>query len=259
MLDKDLLKNLKKRGFVVINIKKKNELKKIRIQFCKFLKKELKIKKINSNKIKDIDYFLNNFHKIRHNGKNLNLLRTTLIKKINKNEIMIEKFFKIFENDLKKLLGQDIVGQRKVNLVIQEPGDKSVAPIHRDSPPNSPHEIVFWLPLVNCYHTKSISILDSQFTERVNKMFNNESFNYKKIENFFKKNSSFIDCHFGQVLLFLTKNFHYVPINKESETRFSFNFRFKNLFSKYGSKLYPEYFKIMKFTKNSKLQIFKNA
>ena len=85
-----------------------------------------------------------------------------LINKINK-EILIEKLFKIFSEDLKKILGSDIVGQRKVNLVIQKPNDKNVAPIHRDCPQNSPNEIVFWLPLVKCYKSKSINLLDLKY------------------------------------------------------------------------------------------------
>ena len=52
-------------------------------------------------------------------------------------------------------------------------------------------------------------------------------------------------------ILFKTGNFHYIPLNSENETRFTLNFRFKNLFSVYGSKVYPEYFKIVKSSKNS--------
>ena len=66
---------------------------------------------------------------------------------------------------------------------------------------------------------------------------------------------------FGNVLIFSTNNFHYIPINKEEETRFSLNFRFKNLFKRYGSKFYLEYFKIVNIKNKSNypiLQYVKN-
>jgi sporadic carbohydrate cluster 2OG-Fe(II) oxygenase len=179
MLNDNSLKKLKKDGFVIINTKSRKKLEKVRFKVFRILISELKNKRINHN-IEDIEFLFNNFHKLKINDSDLNSIRVNLIKKLNKNEKIIEDLYKIFNHDLKKMLGLDIVGQRKVNLVIQKPNDKSVAPIHRDSPPNSPHEIVFWLPLVNCYKTKSINILESKFTDQVNKMFNSKKINYKK-------------------------------------------------------------------------------
>ena len=57
------------------------------------------------------------------------------------------------------------------------------------------------------------------------------------------------------MLLFQTPVFHYIPINSEKETRFSLNFRFKNLNTKYGSKTFPDYFKLIKLSKKSKKYI----
>ena len=258
MLNDSSFQYLKKNGYVVCDIKNSKDLKKIKDKIYKILKKELIKNKVYFDS-KNSNFLFNNFHKLNISDSKLNIIRTSLIKELNKEEKIIHNLYKIFFYDLKKILGLDIVGQRKVNLVVHRPKDKAVAPIHRDCPPNSPHEIVLWLPLVDCFKTKSINILKSRFTKNVNKMFLNKKSSYKEIENFFKKNTQSINCNFGQVLYFLTTNFHYIPINNENETRFSLNFRFKNLFSEYGSKTYPEYFKIVNLKKKSKSLIFKNV
>jgi len=234
---------LKQNGFQVINIRKISEILKIKRNLYSELVNILKLKKkFYSN----INQFLNNFHDLRLSDDNLNLLRTNIIQKINIKEKLIDKFYDIFFKEIKILLGRNIVGQRFVNIVVQQPNDKSVAPIHRDAPPNSPYELVFWVPLVNCYKTKSINMLPLKYSKNVISMFRNDKYKYIDIENFFKKKSIPVKCEFGQALIFKTNVFHYIPTNIENETRFSFNFRFKNLFTKYGSKTFPEYFKIMK-------------
>ena len=247
---------LKKNGFTLIHINKINTINKIRDQILKIIKKELKKCNINySKKINDI--FFNNFHKIEIDDAVINRIRLNTIKEINKNNVLIDKLYKVFSKEIKILLGDDIVGQKNVNLVIHRPKDKSVAPIHRDSPPNSPHEIVFWLPLVDCYGTKSMNLLNKKFTSGAEKILLNSNKNYETFENFFKRRSNLIVCDYGQVLLFQTPVFHYIPINSENETRFSLNFRFKNLNTKYGSKTFPEYFKIVKISNKAKKNINK--
>tara|TARA_Y100000389_G_scaffold14969_1_gene13220 strand:- start:644 stop:1414 length:771 start_codon:yes stop_codon:yes gene_type:complete len=247
-------KKLKKNGFTIIQINKISMINMIRKQILQTIKKELKRSKINySEKIND--FFFNNFHKIKIDDATINRIRLNTIKEINKNNILIDKLYKVFSKEIKILLGGDIVGQKNVNLVIHRPKDKSVAPIHRDSPPNSPHEIVFWLPLVDCYGTKSMNLLNKKFTNGAEKILLNPNKNYDVFENFFKRRSNLIICDYGQVLLFQTPVFHYIPINSEKETRFSLNFRFKNLNTKYGSKTFPDYFKLIKLSKKPKKYI----
>ena len=51
--------------------------------------------------------------------------------------------------------------QNSINLSIQFPGDdSSLLPVHSDVwSGDSPYEIVVWLPLVDCYKTKSMFLL----------------------------------------------------------------------------------------------------
>ena len=57
--------------------------------------------------------------------------------------------------------------QLRINLSIQMPNDdSSLLPIHSDVwSGDSPFESVIWLPLVNCYKTKSIYLLNKTLTE----------------------------------------------------------------------------------------------
>ena len=48
----------------------------------------------------------------------------------------------------------------------------------------------------------------------------------KKIESC-KKMEKLINIRFGEVLIFLTNNYHYIPINEEDNTRWSFNIDIK--------------------------------
>ena len=68
--------------------------------------------------------------------------------------------------------------QLRIGLSIQLPGDESsLLPIHADTWTGvSPYESVVWLPLVDCYKTKSMFILPA---DKINKIGN--IFNEKKI------------------------------------------------------------------------------
>ena len=52
---------------------------------------------------------------------------------------------------------------------------------------------------------------------------------------------------------FLTKLYHYVPINSENQTRWSLNFRYKNLFSPYSQKGYLDYFEPVNYSEVTNL------
>ena len=256
MITEQKYNQLKINGFQIIDIKKIESIIKIRKRILKITLFELKKNKINY-KFENENFFFNYFHNIKIEDSLLNKIRINIINKINKDQLLIEKFYKIFFKEISSLLGNDIIGQKNINLVIQKPMDRSIAPIHRDSPPNSPYEIVFWLPLVDCYGTKSISFLNKKFTKKVEKILLDKRCSYTFFENFFKKKSKSIKCQFGQVVIFQTPVFHYIPINHEKETRFSLNFRFKNLNTKYGSKTFPEYFKTIKISNKTKKNINK--
>ena len=124
------------------------------------------IKNIFNIKETDIEKGLNNFHSYFKNQSptSLNSKRIQLIKKINENIDITGRVFDIFEDNIIELVGPDILGQKNANLVIQVPEDQNPSEIHRDAPANSPYEIVIWVPLVDCYGTKTMFLVDYENT-----------------------------------------------------------------------------------------------
>ena len=136
--------------------------------------------------------------------------------------------------------------QRKVNLSIQLPKDKdSLLSIHTDTlSGDSSFEVVVWLPLVDCYATKSMYILPPKDSKKLfKKMSNNLNiYTHEKIYNSVKNKIKFLQIKKGQVLIFNQNLFHGNVVNKSSETRWSMNCRFKSIFSPYRNKPIGDFF-----------------
>ena len=249
------LKNFYKTGYDIFTPKMEKVVQKLNQELFDFTNKHfdsIEIKK----EFKNAEDFLNNFHKLRISEDKINQYRIELSKYINKDEVLLSRIFKVLEKDLIKIFGPDIVGQKNVGIVIQRPKDTGVFPIHRDAPPNSNHEIVFWIPLVDCFGTKNMSIINKDQNIKVLKMFSeNKKNQYNNIQKYYKKFGKLNKIDKGQVLAFWTGLFHYIPINQEISTRWSLNLRFKNLFSPYGIKGYPDYFKLIRKSELTQMTI----
>ena len=91
--------------------------------------------------------------------------------------------------------------QQRVNLSIQMPKDiSSLLPVHSDVwAGDSPFEIVVWLPLVDCYKTKTMYILPPKKNKKINL---NELNSSKNIFEKIKKDFVWPKVKFGQVLIF---------------------------------------------------------
>ena len=115
--------------------------------------------KIKMKKKKDFDKFLNNVHKIIK-IKNLNDVRLNILNSINSSS-EFHKYFEVSKNLLFSLVGNELAMQTRVNLSIQLPDDSSsLLPVHSDIwSGDSPFEVVVWIPLVNCYSSKTMYIL----------------------------------------------------------------------------------------------------
>ena len=133
--------------------------------------------------------------------------------------------------------------QKKINLSIQLPKDNSsLLPIHSDAwAGDSPFEVVVWLPLVNCFKSKSMFILP-QDKKLLNKLNNTTFEDNEDIFKKFKKNIKFLKVNYGQVLVFSQNLPHGNVINSEKTTRWSFNCRVKSLFSPYSKKSLFDFF-----------------
>jgi sporadic carbohydrate cluster 2OG-Fe(II) oxygenase len=218
-------------------------------------------------KEKEISFGLNNFHKLTSNlnDADLNEKKVKLIKNISENKIYVDLLYKSFEKIIKKLVGEDILVQKTINIVIQPPKDQNPTIPHRDAPPNSFYEIVLWIPLTDCYETKSMYVIDKTDSENSLKILENKD-SWNKFLNFLDEKKFFPSVKYGEVLLFMPSIYHGSDTNMTNETRFSLNIRFKNLFTPSGKKFPLHFFrpyKISEFTKfaidNQQKEILANS
>ena len=80
--------------------------------------------------------------------------------------------------------------------------------------------------------------LGSQATKGVNLLTQNS----EKVFQLIKRKVKWIKINYGQVLIFNQSLPHGNRVNRETETRWSLNCRFKNIFSPYGDKKIGEFF-----------------
>jgi hypothetical protein len=259
MVKKPAFKHFFSEGYFIYKIKNKkylNILKKKIIQSSKSLLKQ----RFNAKN------FFDNFHKLKIFKKEENEFRMKLMEEINKNSYGAKIGYRIFSDIIDRIFGKDIVSQKNINLVIQCPKDKSQMTVHRDSPPNSLYEIVVWVPLSKTYKTKNMYILNKKETVKIydlmkssikkNKKYNkimNDYFNFA-----FKKSNSF-NLSYGEALIFWAPLVHCVEMNRENETRFSLNFRYKNTYTPYGTKGFIDYFQVANTSTVTRLVLEKQS
>ena len=146
--------------------------------------------------------------------------------------------------------------QSRVNLSIQLPKDESsLLPVHSDIwSGDSPFEVVVWIPMVNCYSTKTMYLLKPEKYKKIHKNFSKyigkSSLEFYKL---IKNEVEWIKINFGEVLIFNQALPHGNIINKENETRWSMNCRFKSLYSPYGDKKIGEFFEPITLRAASKI------
>ncbi len=235
--EKLLTKSFLKKGYLIIKTQNLSSLDTIRKIFINSINKQLKPKISKLGQI-------NNLHK-RVNNKDLNQFRLKLIKQINSNPKFRYHYFNLARDQLYTLVGNDLLMQKKINLSIQFPNDNSsLLPIHSDVwSGDSPFEINLWIPLVNCYKTKSMYILPEKEKKKFNEiMKKNKIKSSSQVFSLIKKKLVWLKVNYGEILIFNQNLPHGNVINLENETRISMNCRFKSYFSPFGDKKIGEFF-----------------
>jgi len=224
-------------GYFVKECENIESLNSLRLQVFNLIREEFNIE------CDDIDKVLNQFHEFvgEISDIDFNKKRMHLIKKINENINFKELIFTSFKDTILALLGPDLLIQKNCNIVIQRPNDNNPSELHRDAPGNSPYEIVLWIPLVDCFKTKAMYLVDYKSTLELYDGLE-KSLDWAQFERKSIKKSSSISVDFGEVLFFSTAVLHGSHINKETETRISLNVRFKNIFSPSGLKNQLQFF-----------------
>lgn len=244
---------LLKKGYFIykLDTKEKKSLINLRRKIYSTSKKLIKTKLKNPK-------FFDSFHEHNILSHQLNNFRMHLMEKINTNYYGSKAGFEIFSKVMRKILGDDIVTQKNINLVIQCPNDQSQQTVHRDAPPNSDYELVVWVPLTRTYKTKNMYILDKENTFKIYADLRKSIKKKKKnlVKDYYKfafKNANKHNINFGEAIIFWAPLVHCVGVNLENETRWSLNFRYKNTFTPYGTKKYIDYFDTINSSTISKL------
>lgn len=173
----------------------------------------------------------------------LNEFRLREIQTLNSIDNIKHLYFSLAKHALETLVGNELVMQRNINLSIQLPGDdSSLLPIHCDTwSGDSPYEVVLWVPLVDCYDTKSMFFVDAEFDRWAQPNLKNYS-NTEELWEAVKHRATFMDVKYGECLIFTQNIMHGNRVNETNETRWSMNCRFKSALTPYADKKLGEFF-----------------
>tara|TARA_B100000029_G_C17534440_1_gene944346 strand:+ start:955 stop:1779 length:825 start_codon:yes stop_codon:yes gene_type:complete len=192
----------------------------------------------------DPSTFLNDIHKHLDPNK-LNEARLSVFKAINSKPWLRPAYFRLAANPLQIIAGNELAMQRRINLSIQLPNDNSsILDAHTDTlSGDSPYEIVQWLPLVDCYKTKTMFILppkkNAEIHERLSEF---RGIGLDALSEEIRNDLIWLNVPYNSVLIFNQNLFHGNVVNVEKETRWSMNCRFKGVFTPYADKRLGEFF-----------------
>ena len=226
-------------GYVIQPAENQEGLDRLRQSLVKSICEHLRL-----NPPSDETDFLDNIH--HHiSSENLNEVRLKVFNDLNKFPSVRRTYYSLARETLNVLVGNELAMQKRINLSIQLPDDdSSLLPVHADVwSGDSPFEVVIWVPLVNCYGTKTMFLLPPKPDQEVSRKL--ALFREKSAEDLYKSIETdlhWINISYGEVLVFTQNLMHGNRINTESQTRWSLNCRFKSLFSPYAEKRLGDFF-----------------
>jgi len=226
-------------GYVVIPTESRADLDRIRDLLADVTAAYLKLPRAE-----DKGRFLDRIHE-KVDAQRLNDLRLAVIREMNEEPWTRVSYFNTARRALEVLVGNELAMQLRINLSIQLPDDdSSLLPVHADVwSGDSPYEVVLWVPFVHVHGTKTMYILprekDAAYQSRMGELkLKSADELYRTIES----DLTWLDIPYGQVLLFTQNVMHGNVVNRERETRWSSNCRFKSVFSPYHDKKLGEFF-----------------
>jgi len=192
----------------------------------------------------DADAFLNNIHQ-QVDGAQLNDLRLAVFQDINTQDWLRPAYFATARDSVQTLIGNELAMQKRINLSVQMPDDdKSVLPVHADVwSGDSAFEAVLWVPFVDVFASKSMFIASPAKNAEIVTHF--KDFNGRSAEDLYREvetSLTFLEIPYGHVLVFNQNLMHGNRVNREAETRWSMNCRFKSVLSPYADKKLGEFF-----------------
>jgi sporadic carbohydrate cluster 2OG-Fe(II) oxygenase len=217
-------------GYIVRPVDDRNALDELRRFIVQVVCEQLNIAFPN-----DIGGFLNHVEHVVPIEK-LNEVRLNTYRKMNAAPWFRPTYFGLARSLIETLVGNELAMQNRINLSIQLPrDDSSLLAIHADAfGGETPFQVVAWLPLVDCFKTKSMFILPRRKCEAIYKSFTQyEGRGMDSLYRDVEKDVIWCDVPYGSVLVFSPNYLHGGVINQEPETRWSMNCRFTGLFTPY--------------------------
>lgn len=210
-------------------------------------------KNYDQNITSERGYFFTHTHEFIEDNR-LNDFRLSTINHLNETTEVRDRIFFDLHSYLHELVGRDLAIQRRINLNIHYPSsDTTLMPLHTDDlMGNSPFELIVWVPLTPLHRTQSMYLFDLKTSQDILQNFNK----YERTADILEDYSDSIfwpTLAPGQALLFSSGLFHGNTFNQESISRWSINFRIKNLFTPYGEKDLSYYFEPMEITPVSQI------
>jgi sporadic carbohydrate cluster 2OG-Fe(II) oxygenase len=167
----------------------------------------------------------------------LNSLRLESYSALNAMEGWDTSYYSMAASLLSAIFGSDLLIQRKLNLSIQMPGDKSsLLGMHTDTlSGQSPFEFVMWTAFTKAFDTNSMFYFDREVSKEIfYEMAENEMEGLEALRKKYWAKAKFVDAEASDVVIFSGTLFHGNVLNKTQDSRISINCRFKNLFSPSG-------------------------
>lgn len=226
-------------GYLILPVENRPALERIRAHIA-----SLAARHLGAAEPDDPYLFLDTIHE-RVDVAGLNDLRLAVIRGMNRESWFRPAYHALARRALATLVGNELAMQRRVNLSVQLPRDRSsLLPVHADVwSGDSPYEVVLWVPLVDCHRTKSMYIAERRFDEETQETL--ARFAGRSAEDLYQaieRNLTFLEVPAGHCLLFTQNLMHGNRVNEEVGTRWSMNCRFKALLAPYADKKLGEFF-----------------
>ncbi|MBI5247308.1 MAG: hypothetical protein HY923_09005 [Elusimicrobia bacterium] len=239
--EKAFIDGFLEKGYAIVPLQERERLDAVRARMYERAMKQLGP---SGAKRPSLDAFFDHTERFVPVAK-LNDFRLGVIEGLNKDALLRPALFKMARRHIEWAIGSEIAMQRTVNLSIQLPKDKSsLLPLHSDVwSGNSPYELVLWTPLVDCFKTKSMYVLERPESETIFREFSKyKEFDAEKLYRQIKPKLVWLTVPYGHAVLFTHSLLHGNRVNEEKTTRWTFNVRLKGLLTPYGVKEMGESF-----------------
>jgi sporadic carbohydrate cluster 2OG-Fe(II) oxygenase len=230
--EEDLGRQFMANGYVILGVEDRTALDDLRSSIV-----NLACRHLQCPVPADHGQFLDQIHKVVHPDK-LNDLRLSIYRAMNDLTWLRPTYFTLGRSALETLVGNELAMQNRINLSIQMPDDdSSLLDIHADVyGGETPFQVVQWLPLVDCFDTKSMFILPPAKNEPAHKRLpeigeGGMSALFESV----KHDVVWLNVPYGKVLIFSPNYLHGNVVNHVPTTRWTLNTRFTGLFTPYTS------------------------